>query len=178
MANPVGIDLPEIIRQEKELNITHNPRRTLKQRRTSIRQKRYRLNNQEKWSASQEAYREGNRDTIRERDRKRVRTPAQHAANAVLTAKRRKAIKAALDRYPSRRTARQKELVAQFEREMELVQEKRKLTKREKKFKEIWRKRLTPEQAEIRQLKEENKRLKMEKDVLKKATVFFAKETK
>ena len=37
---------------------------------------------------------------------------------------------------------------------------------------------LTPEQAEIRRLKEENKRLKMEKDVLKKATVFFAKETK
>jgi len=37
---------------------------------------------------------------------------------------------------------------------------------------------LTQEQAEIRRLKEENKRLKMEKDVLKKATVFFAKETK
>jgi transposase len=37
---------------------------------------------------------------------------------------------------------------------------------------------LTPELAEIRRLKEENKRLKMEKDVLKKATVFFAKETK
>ena len=37
---------------------------------------------------------------------------------------------------------------------------------------------LTPEQAEIRRLKEENKRLKMEKDVLKKATVFFAKEKK
>jgi len=38
--------------------------------------------------------------------------------------------------------------------------------------------RLTPEQAEIRQLKEENRRLKMEKEILKKATVFFAKETK
>ena len=37
---------------------------------------------------------------------------------------------------------------------------------------------LTPEQAEIRHLKEENKRLKMEKEVLKKAPVFFAKETK
>jgi transposase len=37
---------------------------------------------------------------------------------------------------------------------------------------------LTPEQAEIRQLKEENRRLKMEKDILKKATVFFAKETR
>jgi len=37
---------------------------------------------------------------------------------------------------------------------------------------------LTPEQAEIRQLKEENRRLKMEKDTLKKATVFFAKETR
>jgi transposase len=36
---------------------------------------------------------------------------------------------------------------------------------------------LTPEQEEIRQLKEENRRLKMEKDILKKATVFFAKET-
>jgi transposase len=30
---------------------------------------------------------------------------------------------------------------------------------------------LTPDQAEIRQLREENRRLKMEKDILKKATV-------
>ena len=37
---------------------------------------------------------------------------------------------------------------------------------------------LSPDQAEIRQLKEENRRLKMEKEILKKATVFFAKETK
>ena len=37
---------------------------------------------------------------------------------------------------------------------------------------------LTPEQEEIRQLREENKRLKMEKEILKKATVFFAKEMK
>ena len=37
---------------------------------------------------------------------------------------------------------------------------------------------LTSEQEEIRRLKEENKRLKMEKEILKKATVFFAKETK
>jgi len=37
---------------------------------------------------------------------------------------------------------------------------------------------LTEEQAEIRRLREENKRLKMEKDILKKAAVFFAQETK
>jgi len=37
---------------------------------------------------------------------------------------------------------------------------------------------LTAEQAEIRKLKEEVRRLKMEKDILKKATVFFAKETR
>jgi len=37
---------------------------------------------------------------------------------------------------------------------------------------------LTPEQEEIRTLKAENKRLKMEKEILKKATVFFAAETK
>ena len=36
---------------------------------------------------------------------------------------------------------------------------------------------LTPEQTEIRQLKVENKRLQMEKEILKKATAFFAKET-
>lgn len=37
---------------------------------------------------------------------------------------------------------------------------------------------LTSDQLEIRRLKEEVKRLKMEKEILKKATVFFAQETK
>jgi transposase len=37
---------------------------------------------------------------------------------------------------------------------------------------------LTPELEEIRTLKTQVKRLQMEKDILKKATVFFAKETK
>ena len=37
---------------------------------------------------------------------------------------------------------------------------------------------LTPEQEEIRTLKSKVKRLEMEKEILKKATVFFAKETK
>jgi transposase len=37
---------------------------------------------------------------------------------------------------------------------------------------------LTPEQEEIRQLKNQVKNLKMEKEILKKATVFFVKETK
>lgn len=37
---------------------------------------------------------------------------------------------------------------------------------------------LTSEQLEIRRLKEEIKRLKMEKEILKKATAFFAKEMK
>ena len=37
---------------------------------------------------------------------------------------------------------------------------------------------LTSEQLEMRRLWEENKRLKMEKEILKKAAVFFAKETK
>jgi transposase len=37
---------------------------------------------------------------------------------------------------------------------------------------------LTTEQLEIRRLKEENRRLHMEKEILKKAAVFFAKETK
>ena len=37
---------------------------------------------------------------------------------------------------------------------------------------------LTPEQEEIRKLKSQVKRLQMEKDILKKATVFFAAETK
>lgn len=36
---------------------------------------------------------------------------------------------------------------------------------------------LTPEQEELRALKAQVKRLQMEKDILKKATVFFAKET-
>ena len=37
---------------------------------------------------------------------------------------------------------------------------------------------LTPEQDEIRCLKAQVKRLEMEREILKKATVFFAKETK
>jgi transposase len=37
---------------------------------------------------------------------------------------------------------------------------------------------LTPEQEEVRRLRAQVKRLEMEKDILKKATVFFAKETK
>ena len=37
---------------------------------------------------------------------------------------------------------------------------------------------LTPEQEEIKKLKAQVKRLEMEKEILKKATVFFAAETK
>jgi transposase len=37
---------------------------------------------------------------------------------------------------------------------------------------------LTPEQDENRQLKARVKQLEMERDILKKATIFFAKETK
>jgi len=37
---------------------------------------------------------------------------------------------------------------------------------------------LSPDQEEIRRLKSQVKRLEMEKDILKKATVFFAAETK
>lgn len=37
---------------------------------------------------------------------------------------------------------------------------------------------LTPDQEEIRTLKTQVKKLQMEKDILKKATVFFAAETK
>ena len=37
---------------------------------------------------------------------------------------------------------------------------------------------LTPEQEEIKRLKAQNKRLQMERDILKKATAFFAAETK
>lgn len=37
---------------------------------------------------------------------------------------------------------------------------------------------LTPEQEEIRQLKAQIKQLKLEREILKEAMVFFAKETK
>jgi len=37
---------------------------------------------------------------------------------------------------------------------------------------------MTAEQAEFARLKAENKRLRMERDILKKATAFFAKEMK
>lgn len=38
--------------------------------------------------------------------------------------------------------------------------------------------RLTPEQEEITRLRAENRRLQQERDILKKATAFFAKETR
>jgi len=37
---------------------------------------------------------------------------------------------------------------------------------------------MTPNEAELHQLREENKRLRMERDILKKATAFFAREAK
>jgi transposase len=37
---------------------------------------------------------------------------------------------------------------------------------------------LTGEQEELRKLREENRQLRMERDILKKATAFFAKESK
>jgi transposase len=38
--------------------------------------------------------------------------------------------------------------------------------------------RMTPEQEEIKRLREENKRLFMEREILKKAAAFFANESK
>ena len=38
--------------------------------------------------------------------------------------------------------------------------------------------RMTPEQEEITRLREENQRLRMEREILKKAAAFFAKESK
>jgi transposase len=37
---------------------------------------------------------------------------------------------------------------------------------------------LSPEQFELRRLKAENRQLRMEREILKKATAFFAKESK
>lgn len=37
--------------------------------------------------------------------------------------------------------------------------------------------RMTPEQQRIRELEKQNRRLQMERDILKKATAFFAKES-
>lgn len=38
--------------------------------------------------------------------------------------------------------------------------------------------RVTPEQMELSQLRQENQRLRMERDILKKAAAYFAKESK
>ncbi len=38
--------------------------------------------------------------------------------------------------------------------------------------------RQTPEQEELKRLREENRQLRMEREILKKATAFFAKETR
>jgi len=37
---------------------------------------------------------------------------------------------------------------------------------------------MTPEQEEIRRLRDENKRLHLEREILKKAAAFFANESK
>jgi transposase len=37
---------------------------------------------------------------------------------------------------------------------------------------------MTPEQEELHRLRKENKQLRMEREILKKATAFFVKESK
>ena len=143
MANPHGLPLNKIKREEKRLNITPKEGQSLKDRRRTITLKKSRI----KGGAERDArFRKKNREKIRARDRDRVRTPEQLKHQAEYQAKRRLEIKAAREKPPSKRTMKQKRLVQSWEREMRALSTKRELTKQQKVDREVWRKSLTPEQ--------------------------------
>ncbi len=148
---PAARKLPEIERLEKRYGLSP---RGLTQSQRSRKITQYLSARSPSVRASHAAYREKNRESLRERDRKRVRTPAQLKRQAELTRIRRAKIKVALEKYPSRRTKREKELVKSWEKEIRTSQAKRRLTKQEKKFKELWRLSLTPERREKEAVKE------------------------
>lgn len=143
MANPHGLPINKIKREEKRLNITPKEGQSLKDRRRTITLKKSRI----KGGAERDArFRKKNREKIRARDRDRVRTPEQLKHQAEYQAKRRIEIKAARERPPSKRTKKQKKLVQSWEKEMRALSTKRELTKQQKVDREAWRKSLTPEQ--------------------------------
>lgn len=140
---PAARKLPEIKRLEKKYNLSP---RGLTQSQRSRKITQYESARSPGVRASHAAYREKKRDTIRERDRGRVRTPEQLKHQAEYQAKRRLEIKAARERPPSKRTMKQKRLVQSWEKEMRSLSTKRELTKQQKVDREVWRKSLTPEQ--------------------------------
>ena len=151
MANPHGRSWKKIYQEEKRLNITPEKGATKKQRSRTITNKRARLKG---GKISDARYRELHREKLRVAGRERVRTPAQLKRQAELTRIRRGKIKVALEKYPSKRTNREKELVASWEKEINNSQAKRRLTRQEKRFKELWRLSLTPERREKEAVKE------------------------
>lgn len=151
MANPHGRSWKKIYQEEKRLNIIPKKDATKKQRSRTITNKRARLKG---GKISDARYRETHREKLRVAGRGRKRTSAQLKRQAELTRVRRGKIKVALEKYPSKRTKREKELVKSWEKEMRTSQAKRKLTKQEKKFKELWRLSLTPERREKEAVKE------------------------
>ena len=143
MANPHGLPLSDVIKEEKRLGIVPKKGQSIQKRRRTITLKKSRLKG---GKARDAKFRKTHRLRIRARDRERVRTPEQLRHQAEYQRQRRLDIKAARLLPPSKRTKKQKKLVSSWEKEMRKLSTQRELTKQERADREAWRKTLTPEQ--------------------------------
>ena len=107
MANPHGLPLSDVIKEEKRLGIVPKTGQSIQKRRRTLTLKKSRLKG---GKARDAKFRKTHRLRIRARDRERVRTPEQLRHQAEYQRQRRLDIKAARLLPPSKRTKKQKKL--------------------------------------------------------------------
>ena len=155
MANPHGRSWDEIHKEEKRLGITPEEGATKKQRSRRITERKNNLG--EKARLRGLRYRKKNPEKLKARDQARVRGPAERARSVDRSKKKWVLTKAARAKPPSRRTAREKELVKIYERELERKRVERvALSKVKKADRDAWRKSLSAKDKEKEALKAAN----------------------